>query len=351
MDDPQVIAAIRSAISRGVVVNVVKEPKPVGASCRVFESRSANSQTPEVFPGPEIFASGDLLARSGAASCEDQKQLVKDVNQSGGHYVAFQKPELCGGNGTKSCLEHGKIVVVDSQLALVSSGNFNTSSLCDLKYSPAVCNRDYSYITDDTDIVQTLETVFEKDLVGRRHDVASEMSPAAEKKLTVGPNSLEPLIAFIKSAKKSIQVENQYLNEPSFNSALIQVANRGVKIYLTVASACSFGKPKPSQAKKMSQIYQDFDQAGIATKMFNKRYSVNGQPGYLHAKAIVVDGNRAWMGSVNGSTQAMTLNREYGVFMNDSASVKKLDSIMKSDFNDRKSESWQDGLDCAENRE
>ena len=333
MDDPNVISAVRQAISRGVTVHIVKEPKPVGATCKVFENIAGQEPKAPLGKG---------------ASCEDQTALVAEVNKSGGSYQPFVKEEFCP-EGTLGCLEHGKVIVVDSQYSLVSSGNFNTSSLCDIEFSPDKCNRDYSYVSKDPVIVKSLQNIIEKDLIGKSYDIPSALLPGAGEKITVGPNSLEPIVTFIKSAKQSLQVENQYLKDPTINDALIEVAQRGVKVEIVLASACSFGYPKDNEAKKLTAIFSAFDAAGIQTKMFNKNIKVNDHAGYMHAKAIVVDNKKAWMGSVNGSTQAATKNREFGVFFSDSANVQKLARTMKSDFQDPNEESWEDSLHCAEN--
>ena len=68
--------------------------------------------------------------------------------------------------------------------------------------------------------------------------------------------------------------------------------------------------------------------------MFNKNILVDGVKGYLHAKAIVIDEKYGWIGSVNGSTQAATLNREFGMFFTDPEDVKALSAKLESDFND-----------------
>lgn len=338
MDDPQVIAAIRDALQRGVRIHIVKEPQPVGASCKVFEN--GDSRSPRNEPVSRS-------ARSGAASCDDQRQLVDDVNQSGGSYVPFAKPELCGGG--KRCLEHGKIVVADDRIALISSGNYNTTNLCDLDYSPRTCNRDYTYIDDNPSVIRSLQAVVETDMQGQSYDVESAIDPGARDKLTVGPDSLEPIVRFVQSARKSILIENQYLKEPNLNNALLQAARNGVDVKVIVSSACSFGEPRPYEKRQLTRIFTEFDNAGIETRMFNRNIRIDGEHGYLHAKAIVVDGTRAWMGSVNGSTQALTQNREFGIFFNDPTQVRKLSTVMSADFSNPNEESWQDSLDCAEN--
>lgn len=326
MNSPRVIQSIRKALTRGVKVRIVKEPNPVGATCHVFEpiNNSLNS------------------------ACDDQKQLVVDVTNAGGQYVPFVKPSLCG-DGKKNCLEHGKLVISDAKRAMLSTGNFNSSSLCELEYAPVKCNREYSYLSTDSDVVSSFRAIFEKDLEGEKYNVNDVIIPSAQSKITVSPNSMEPLLDFIRSAKKQILVENQYLKEPTINKALIEAAQDGVQVQVILASACSFGKPKPNEAKKLTSIFKAFDEAGIELKMFTKKIKIGGRPGYMHAKAMVVDGVKAWVGSVNGSTQAITLNREFGIFFDTPADVSKLARKFKQDFADPGEESWQESLDCKEN--
>jgi phosphatidylserine/phosphatidylglycerophosphate/cardiolipin synthase-like enzyme len=83
--------------------------------------------------------------------------------------------------------------------------------------------------------------------------------------------------------------------------------------------------------------------------MFNKNIEIYGKHGYLHAKAIIVDDKKAWMGSVNGSTEALTLNREFGIFFKDAHNVHKLAFEMNKDFRDPNAETWEESFDCAEN--
>ncbi|MGZ3693612.1 MAG: phospholipase D-like domain-containing protein [Bdellovibrionota bacterium] len=332
MDDPKVIAALRDALGRGVKVHIVKEPNPVGAPCKVFESDKSKAKQ----------------GGGQAADCDDQTQLVDDVTNAGGKYVPFTKPDLCG-DPSKSCLEHGKLIVIDSSVAMVSTGNLNTSNLCDLEFDPKTCNRDYTYVTDDADIVTSLQKVVDKDVIGKAYDVGSVIVRGADKKVTVGPNSLDPIVTFIKSAQSKIQIENQYLKEPTINEALIAAAKSGVDVQVTVASECSFGKPSPSEIKKTTATFKAFDAAGITSTMFTKNIKVNGKQGYLHAKAIVIDDSKAWVGSVNGSVQATTLNREFGVFFDNKADVKALAAMLTADLNDKNGETWQESLACAEN--
>jgi phosphatidylserine/phosphatidylglycerophosphate/cardiolipin synthase-like enzyme len=324
MDDPLVMTAIKAASDRGVHLRIVKEDKPVGASCRVFEAKSAKD----------------------SASCSAQKDLVIYVQHGGGQYVPFKTATLCAVAGS-TCYEHGKIVIVDGNQTLISTGNFNTSNLCNKKEHPDACNRDYSVVSSDLSVISTVSQFFNNDLVGSTYNVSDILNHVPTQKVTVSPLSLKPLLAFIASAQTKIQVQNQYLKDTDINQALMDAVKRGVQVEIMVASACSFGKPTAGEIKAWNKIYTAFDAAGVKSRIFTRNIQVNGVAGYLHAKAIVVDGVHAWVGSVNGSVTSITNNREYGVFLDDVPEVSKLKVFMDQDFASPYGESWQDSAACA----
>ncbi|MGZ3703545.1 MAG: phospholipase D-like domain-containing protein [Bdellovibrionota bacterium] len=320
MNDPQVDKELRNAISRGVKVQVVEEKVPVGATCHPFgDSDKPSSQTPD---------------------CLRQQELVKFVNENGGQYVPFSK-SLCGQPGSR-CYQHGKIAIVDGATALISTGNFDATSLCDRSANPKNCDRDYTIVSQDRSVVSSLQTIFNNDLAGRASNLDNLQSP----RLTVSPDSMKPIIDFIGSAKNTLQIETQYLNDPTMNQAIIDAANRGVSVSVMVSSACSFGTPKGSAVKKWNDTYSSFDEAGIKTNIFDANIKVGGRKGYLHAKTIIVDGIHAWVGSVNGSTTALTNNREFGIFFDDASLVASLNQYVSSDFSSPLGESWQDSVVC-----
>lgn len=328
MGDPSVLAELHNALGRNVRLRIVKDGQPVGKECHVFEA----------------------VSDSDSEECANQKKFVDEVRASrDGVYVPFNKAELCGG-GVTHCFQHGKMVLVDSRKALISTGNFDPSNLCDLDAGPAQCNRDYSVVTDDSDVVATLSDIFEHDAAGKSYDLASLITPAAAKKLTVSPLSEEPLVNFIKSARQSIRVENQYLKADGINQALETAAHNGINVTVVVASACAFGRPKPSEVGQITSTFTDFDNAGIKSKMFTARDLINGRKGYMHAKALIVDDSHAWVGSVNGSDMSLSNNREFGLFIDNPTWVAKLRQTVDHDYSADGSETWGDSLSCAENK-
>jgi cardiolipin synthase len=189
-------------------------------------------------------------------------------------------------------------------------------------------------------------TVFEKDLQGTRYDLGAMLGHSVSERVTVSPLSLQPILNFIRSAQYSISVQEQYLHEPEVNQALIDAAKSGKTVRVNVASACAFGRPTAKEAEGLRQTYQAFDAAGVKSRFFTDSQLIRGVPGYLHAKAIIVDDKRAWLGSINGSTTSFKNNREYGIFFDDPTSVSDLAAQMEIDFNDQNSESWQESIEC-----
>jgi cardiolipin synthase len=331
--DKTVRDLLRSALARGVKVRIVKEPNPFGVKCDVF----GNSLSIESSGTP---ATDD---------CADQQKLVTDVRAAGGSYVPFDKKILCpngGGEKGTGCFQHGKIALIDGR-ALLSTGNFDSTNLCIASEKPRSCDRDYSLVIDDRTVIDTLEKIFEADLVSARYDVKSLIPASLSDRLTVSPISLPPILAFIATARSTLEVETQYLKDPQLNAAIAAAAQRGVKVNVTVASACSFGHPSDSEAKEFTDVYSAFDSAGVSTSMFSSASKVNGHPGYVHAKVIVVDGKRAWVGSENGSTESLTQNREYGLIVDDSASVRTILTQASADHVSTGAETWQDSLNCV----
>jgi len=326
MHDATVHKAIRSALDRGVTVSIVQEPAPMEARCHIFSPKTSSDDK----------------------KCADLKSLVQEVRNSGGSYKPFNK-KLCGVSG-HSCFQHGKIVIVDDKLALVSTGNFNNTNLCDLDTNPEVCNRDYSVVTDDQQTITALSAIFDADLKGEKLDRNQMLSPELADKLTVSPISLERIIDFIESAKKSVRVQNQYLHEPKINKALQNKAKAGVDVQVMVSSLCWFNRPKPHEVDQATKTFTAFDEAGISTRFFTKKIQVRGKPGYLHAKAIVVDDEKAWVGSMNGSNESANMNREYGLFFDNAKWVAELTQIMDTDQADDGAETWQESLDCLKDR-
>lgn len=331
MENPGVHAALLAAAREGVQIRILVEPSPVGARCNIF----ANASTPNDDPIQDN-------------ACAEMKAFKLKLEDLGGKLQPFSKL-LCGsgsGEAFAGCFQHGKILIADGMTATLSTGNFNSTSFCDLGENPGRCNRDFTVSIRTAAVVDTLESVFNHDWIGVPYDLPRSLPRDSFSTITISPFSMSPLTTFIRSAKESLEIEEQYLNDPTMNAALIETANRGVDVKILVASYCAFGRPTASAIKRANTNNKAFEGAGAKVMTFPSAIRINGKPGYMHSKAIVVDGSRAWVGSVNGSTMSLTQNREYGVFIHDSVAVEKLRASFMKDFENPNAETWQDSLNC-----
>jgi phosphatidylserine/phosphatidylglycerophosphate/cardiolipin synthase-like enzyme len=337
MKDPTFLNAVLDAAKRGVRVRIVKDPNPfanvgldgVTLSCEWFNPDTAHDEP----------------------KCAPQRTFIENARALGAQIVPFDKAQLCDKDATSpkpTCYEHGKLIIADGKRALISTGNFNPDNLCDLTQNLAKCNRDFSVVTADNDVLRTVQRVFDSDLAGKRYGIESIVTGAIQQKLTVSPYSFAPIEGLIRSAKTRLQIENQYLKHPQINRAIQAAARRGVRVEISLANLCEFGVPDEAATKQSTDLFTSFDQAGASVRMFTPSITVKGKPGYMHAKVIVADETRSWVGSVNGSISAVDRNREFGIFVTDAKNVMKLSSLLESDF--AASQEWQENLKCRRTR-
>lgn len=328
VESTDVRQALLAAARRGVKIRMVLEPKTAGSSCEPFAASLP----------------------SDSADCANTKKFVRDLRYAGDVALEpFEKQELCAGTPEerRGCFQHGKLLVADAEVAIMSTGNWNETNLCFLAKKPERCNRDYTYLTKDGAIIATLIQIVTYDLQRKAYDLATVLAPVRDR-LTVSPLSLEPLKVFVKTARQSVWLQNQYMNDLSWNEALVESARAGLTVRVNVASACSFGKPSNSDVKRWNSIYGLFDQVGALTRAFTKKMAVGqARTGYLHAKAVLIDGADGWVGSVNGSVNATSRNREFGIFFKDQKSLDLLRRQMDADFTDRYATEWRDSLNCV----
>ncbi len=323
MKDPKFRDLIIGALKRGVKIRIIKDSNTVADSCDELSDTKELSKP----------------------DCMREKAYVQEILSLGAQYVYFNKMKLCAEEGKRGCFQHGKMIIVDSRFLLLSTGNFNSSSFCNLETKPSKCNRDYSYVTKNKKVIKFLESVFNKDITRERWDMKSGIA-SGNMGVTVSPFSQPRLVSLIKSAKRSVIIQNQYLEEPAINEAINEKAAEGVEVKVMVSDFCNYGRPTASKKKKTFNIYTSFDSSGVKTKIFTPQMKINGKAGYLHAKAIVIDEKLAWIGSVNGSLNSTSKNREFGIIFKTKKAVRKLLKVMNEDFNHPQSISWERSLSC-----
>jgi phosphatidylserine/phosphatidylglycerophosphate/cardiolipin synthase-like enzyme len=188
--------------------------------------------------------------------------------------------------------------------------NANTSS-------PSA-NREYLAIdTDATDVAEAT-LIFQKD-----HAMQAVTPTGA---LVVAPINARPdLVALIDSSMQTLDVEGEEFSDTYSTgvvNAVARAATRGVTVHVVIANgqlnATSVNRVKNAGAKVV--ITGPTSGNGTATNPF------------IHAKTIVADGARAFVGSENFSGGSLGYNRELGVIFDSAAEVAKVKTTIDADF-------------------
>lgn len=334
MADEDVLAAVKSAQSRGVSVRILKDPHPVGQRCNPFYDSNGTSSAGRDQFGP---------------SCAKFMKWLGEFKEARGEMRPFNRRVLCG-KKKHSCYEHGKMILVDGKFAAVSTGNFNITNLCNLKRGPDHCNRDYTYVSRDREVLRALADIFAADWNGEESslDQISEIAMRGNvpRKITVSPFSLPPLTDFIGSAQQVLRIQTQYITSENFAQAIMSAkkSHPNLKVEINLMEFCPFGRLTAQKKQSTQDLMQRLEDSGAHVRVFRSAERVHSLKGYLHAKAIVVDASKAWIGSVNGSDLSLSENREFGIFFNNIARVQGLSAQLHSDYVDEKAEDWQTNL-------
>lgn len=197
---------------------------------------------------------------------------------------------------------HAKTIVVDGQEALICTLNFTNSGVGG--------NREYGVVDRNPQDVQDLVNIFAADW---NRTTYTPTSPD----LVVSPtNSQAKLESLFQSAQQSIVLQDEEFSDPTSIALLGQKAHQGVKVEVDLAA--------PTDIPDNATTAQQLEQLGVSV-----RYLASPT---IHAKMIVVDGVRGYIGSVNLSTNSMTNNREVGLLMTDPGILQTLTSTFTSDW-------------------
>ncbi len=216
---------------------------------------------------------------------------------SGGVHVAWSPA---------STIFHAKYVVIDDRAAYIGTGN-----LVAYDYSST---RDF-WVKDSVSVdVAAITTTFNADFA---HE---GISPADSEGLVWSPGSASALVDLIASARHSLLVENEEMDNSTIEQVLIAAARRGVvvKVVMTYSS-------------EWAGAFAQLERAGV-------RVSTTSEASYLyiHAKVICADctatSGTVFIGSENFSTSSLFYNRELGVITSSLPAVRAVESAVDADF-------------------
>lgn len=197
---------------------------------------------------------------------------------------------------------HQKSVVVDEAVTLIMTLNLTPSSFTK--------NREHGVIDTDPARVAEIARVFDADWA--RRDVA-----VSHPDLVWSPdNARDRLLALLASATSSVEVEAEVLTDTNVTRTLANLAGRGVRVRVILP---------PVEAGDVNLA--DLD--AMTKRGAQLRRLADPYP---HTKLIIVDGTRAYLGSINLTANSLDNNRELGIIIDDAAGVRRLLDSFEADW-------------------
>jgi cardiolipin synthase len=232
-----------------------------------------------------------------------------------GHYVRRVNTPACSylrdhGVGVRwapahFAVAHEKAIVVDHRRAVIMTMNLTA------RYYTS--SRDFLVLDRDPADVAAIEATFDNDWTN------GGLPPASPADLVWSPGAQDALIALIASARHTLLVENEEMNDPVVVHALQAAARRGVGVEVVM-----------TRQSDWAGAFSALARTGVAV-----RTSSASAPLYIHAKAIVVDPGaphaRVFLGSQNFSVASLLYDRELGVVSARPALVTEVAAIIRRD--------------------
>lgn len=199
---------------------------------------------------------------------------------------------------------HQKSMVVDGTTAYIMTMNLSKGAMLD--------NREFVIVERDPQRAQQVQALFDADWTYDSFD-GSKLG-----NLVLSPvNARSQLTRLIDSAQKSLSIEIEVFYDPDIFDLLARKQKAGVAVSVLL--------PNPKKLDFGLQTAEELRRRGITNIQFIKKP-------VPHCKLIIADAQRAYIGSVNLTTNSMDKNRELGILLDDPGIVGKLLQINKSDW-------------------
>jgi phosphatidylserine/phosphatidylglycerophosphate/cardiolipin synthase-like enzyme len=207
---------------------------------------------------------------------------------------------------------HEKSMVVDDATALISTFNFATKYFTE--------TRDYGVVTEHPEQVREVVAGFEADW----HRKAFAPDPDSGL-LWSSHNSRQIMAWFIDTATKELIIQHPKFVDATIVERIAAARKRGVKVRLLCG-----GKHGISDWDVLDTFasLRLLDRFGV--KVRRQKHLK------LHAKLLIVDGERAQLGSMNIDRSAFDVRRELGIVVGDPHIIKGLGKIFEHDWRESK---------------
>lgn len=197
---------------------------------------------------------------------------------------------------------HAKLILLDGARAVIMTANLTPSSLR--------TNREFAVIVEGPATVEALGTLFQSDW-----DRAP--LPDVDLPLVVSPeNARSALHNLIAGARQSLELYVLSLEDDAIAAALAAAAERGVRVRMI------------TNPPRGGDSYAD------ERALLRAQGGIVGFLDYpdVHAKVVIADGQRAFVGSQNLTATSLDRNREVGIIVDDPAVLRRLLQTFEADW-------------------
>ncbi len=212
---------------------------------------------------------------------------------------------------------HEKSFVIDNSSAIISTANITGSSFSS--------NREYLVQLENPELVSEIAKVFDADWAGADIDLKDSKLVWSPSQTTaaglVKGNSRAKILDLIGTAKQSLMLEQEAMADEDVILALLAAQTRGVAVSLV-------GSPKPATDTYFVAGAERLKAAGVKVRWLLTNF--------VHAKVILADDVKAYIGSENMSTNSLNANRELGVILEKTDSpnvISQLKTQLEADLN------------------
>jgi len=205
-------------------------------------------------------------------------------------------------------LTHQKSMVIDDATGFVESLNWEPRDLTE--------TRDYAVVTTRRHEVLEMVECFDADWARQ------DFKPKPGSRLVWCPNNGRERIAeFIDSAKHTLWLQNERYQDTVIIERLVRAANRGVKIHILA---------RPPHTLKQAKLVEGVGGLRIMRDVGAKIHKLKGLK--LHAKMILVDDERAVVGSINLAPGSFDARRELAIDVDGRHVVDRLNKVARYDW-------------------
>ncbi len=263
----------------------------------------------------------DALIAAHDAGIDVQVILDRQSSNSIGFTKAYSKLSKAKVNVVKSTtafdITHEKTMVVDDETALITA--INLTNLANV-------TRDFGVITSDPGVVAEIISVFQADQQNAAKGLGLTPNLSQDSLIWAPVNAEKKISDFIASAKSEIVTTVENLDDPVIQAAFENASEKqNVKVRIIVPMCDRNADPLRNYP-----FLNAMKTHGVLARVMPDPSTVD-KP-YMHSKMILVDGARAYVGSVNFSKHSTTQARELGILFDDPKSVGEIHDLFEKDW-------------------